>query len=516
MPSSDNKRIAKNTLFLYLRTLISILVNLYTVKLLWEILGIDNYGIFNVVGGLVTMFAFLNNAMVASSQRFISFELGRGNKERLQKTFSISLIVHFLLAICVLIIAESVGLWFLNYKLNIPEGRMIAANWVYQCSVMSFLLQIISVPYNACIVAHEHMKVYGYLGILDVILKLILVLLCAVIPFDKLIVYSLFILLLAVFNRFIYYIYSKKHFEECKFIKTKDSHLMKDMFSFAGWSFIGNMGTSVRTQGVNIVLNLFFNVAVNAAKGVATQIGVAINSFASSFIMAINPQITKRYASGKFNEMLQLLIEGCKFSFLLMSIIIIPVLICANALLELWLDDVAPYTVGFLQLFLIMALVDCVINPITTALQATGKIKKFQITVSILMISVIPISWLWLKFDLNPFIVMFVSIFASIAVLLTQLVILKEQISFSLKHFLIKVYSRSLPYFFVNGFINWFIYRYYNNNLIGTLSFGFTSLIISIVLIFFFVLKRNERNLILNRVLSFKSKLIVKTNKINK
>lgn len=481
-----------------MRTLVTIVVNLYTVRLLWEVLGIDNYGIYNLVGGIVFMFAFLNNAMVASSQRFISFELGTGNKERLKKTFSISVLVHLLLAICVLILAETVGLWFLNEKLNIPEGRMEAANWVYQCSIVSFLVTIISVPYNSCIVAHEHMKTYGYLGIIDVILKLLIVLLVAIIPFDRLIAYSILLPIISFCNWIIYNYYCRKHFEECHFIRTKDNHLMKDMFSFAGWSFLGNMGFSVRDQGINILLNLFFNVAVNAAKGVANQVGNTVNNFVLSFTMAMNPQITKRYASGDLSGVFQLIYKGCKFSLILISIVIIPLIICAEEILKLWLGNVAPYTVGFLQLTLLMLLVDCVVSPITTTLQATGKIKKFQILISIIMVSIIPLSWLWLKFDANPYVVMFLCISASIIALITRLLLLKEQIAISLRKFFINVYIRTIPYIFISVCLSWFLYHVFNHDLFGLICFVVSSLIITISLIFLIALNNKERRLVLS------------------
>lgn len=444
-PQSSNKQIAKNTLFLYMRMLVSIVVNLYTVRVLWKVLGVDNYGIYNVVGGIVMMFAFLNSAMVASSQRFISYELGGGNRERLHKTFSISLTIHFLLAICILVLAETIGLWFLNEKMNIPEGRMPAANWVYQCSVATFLLTVISVPYNACIVAHEHMKVYGYFGILEVILKLVIVLIVALLPFDNLIVYAILVMCVAITMRLIYGIYCTRHFEECHFHKFKDKYLMKDMFSFAGWSFLGNMGFAVRDQGINIILNLFFGVAVNAAKGIASQVGGVINGFANSFTMAVNPQITKRFAAGETESMINLMMTGCKYSLLLMGMLVVPVVFCAETLLKLWIGDVAPYTVGFLQLTLILALIDCVVSPITTSIQATGKIKTFQVAISIIMIANLPLAWVALKIELNPYLVMFISLGTSVIALIIRLILLRKLIGFSMRNFIIRVYFHNVP-----------------------------------------------------------------------
>lgn len=500
MASEDNKRIAKNTLFLYLRLGISILVNFYTVRLLWRVLGIDNYGIYNLVGGIVMMFAFINNAMIASSQRYIAFALGKNDFSQLQKTFSISLTVHVLIAIIVLVFAETIGLWFLNNKLNIPNGRMVAANWVYQCSILSFMFTIVSVPYNACIVAHEHMNVYGYFGIIDVFLKLGIVLLVAILPFDALISYAVLILCLSCVMRIVYSMYCQRHFEECHFIRFKDSHLIKDMFSFAGWSFLGNMGITVRDQGINIILNMFFNVAVNAAKGIGNQIGSVINGFSSNFTMAINPQLTKRYAIGDIKGMLQLLFNGCKYSLLLMSLIVIPLIFSAPTILRLWLGDVATYTVGFLQLILLMALVDSVINPITTSLQATGKIKKFQIIISIITIANLPLSWLCLKIYAIPYVVMIVALFTSIVALITRLILLHEQIRFSYKQFIFNVYGKTLPFLLIMFFLSWKIYTWFKPEFLGML--GYFVSVWSIFLIFasIMVLNKSERHTLIQLI----------------
>lgn len=494
--SAANKRIAKNTLFLYLRTLVYLCVNLYTIRLLWRVLGVDNYGIYNVVGGIVFMFAFLNNAMVASSQRFLSFELGRGNKERLQRTFSVSVTVHVLLALIVLVLAETLGLWFLNYKMNIPPGRMGAANWVYQCSIAAFLLTVISVPYNACIVAHEHMKVFGYFGILEVILKLVIVLVVAALPLDRLITYSILVVAVSVVMRLIYGIYCSRHFEECHLIKFHDKSLMKEMFAFGGWSFLGNMGFSVRDQGANILINLFFNVAVNAAKGISNQIGTVINSFASNFTMAMNPQITKRYAMGEMDAMMSLLIKGCKFSLLLMSTVAVPLIIASETVLTLWLGHVAPYTVGFLRLVLAMALIDCVVSPITTALQASGKIKKFQILISVIMVSSLPVSWLWLKLDANPYIIMVVGILTSVVALLTRLSLLHEQIPFSYGKYFMSVYGRNIIYIFILSIGGWAFYQVCAHTLSGFMAF-LGGMVVMIGIVAYMVgLNRNERRMV--------------------
>lgn len=497
MPSEDNKRIAKNTLFLYMRMFLTIVVNLYTVRFIWQVLGVDDYGIYNVVGGIVMMFSFLISAMVASSQRFLSFELGRKDEHRINKVFCISLTVHFMLAVVVLVLAESIGLWFLNNKLNIPAQRIYAANWVYQCSIIAFLVTIVSVPYNACIVAHEHMKIYGYFGVLEVLLKLVIVFLLIFIGGDKLIVYSMLVLAVAVLMRVLYQIYCHRHFNECRFHRVSDRHLMRDMFSFAGWSFIGNLGFSVRDQGINIILNLFFNVAINASKGIAGQIGATINGFAANFQMALNPQITKRYASGDTEGMMNLVFQGCKYSVLLMTFIIVPLIVAAEQILTLWLGEVAPYTVGFLQLTLCMVLVESIINPITTALQATGHIRNFQIIISIIMLLNLPLSWFWLKLDANPYIVMIVCIIMSVIGVIARLMLLHGLVSYSYRRYFTEVILKIVPVVAISAPLSWWIYTLFPQNLASLILWGVLSCCLTGVIIFALALKNSERRIII-------------------
>ena len=497
MPSADNKRIAKNTMFLYIRMLLSIGVSLYTVRVIWKVLGVDNYGIYNVVGGIVMMFAFLQSAMIAASQRYLSFELGKGENGNYQKVFSQSLSVHVLLAVAVLFLAETIGLWFLNIKLNIPEDRMYAANWVYQCSILSFCVSIISVPYSATIVAHEHMKAYGYFGILEVILKLIIVFALLIIPLDKLIVYAILVLLVSLLMRICNSVYCHHHFSGARFKYNRDYNLLKEMLSFAGWSFIGNVGISIKDQGINILLNLFFNVAVNGAKGIAGQISAVVYGFASNFQMAINPQITKKYAAKDKIGMMKLVFLGSRFAAILMSIFILPLIWGAESVLNLWLGNIAPYTVIFMQLSLVIAFIDSLAHPLVTALQAVGKIKKFQIVVSIIMMSNIPIAWIWLYFGGQPYSVMFVLILTAVVALISRLLLLHEQISFSYSEYLRTVIIPVISVLGVSSVAVYYLYKLFEHGLWGMIGYGFSSLIITGIIIGIIGIKSYERQMIL-------------------
>lgn len=496
----SNKRIAKNTVFLYIKMIVSIAVNLYTIRVLWNVLGVDNYGIYSVVGGIVLMFAFLNYAMVATSQRFISYELGRGDIHQLTKTFNVSLKVHILLALIILFLTESVGLWYLNVRMNIPPDRMYAANWVYQCSIVTFLISVISVPCYACIVAHEHMKIYGYFGIIEVILKLVIVLVVAVLPWDRLISYAALVMLVAILMGLMYAWYCVHNFQECRIGRFSDRRQIKEMFSFAGWSFVGNLGFAVRDQGLNIVLNQFFNVAVNAAKGMATNVGNVIYGFSSNFTMAINPQITKRYAAGDHCSMISLMYNGCKISILLLAIVVVPVSVAAPDILAIWLVDVAPYTVGFLRLTLLTTLVDCVASPITTTLQATGRIRKFQIVISTIQLLTLPLSWVWLKMGGDPYVVMYVALTASTVSVIARLMILHEQVKFSYRKFLNEVYLRTVPTILLYGVFAWLIYRYFSNAIIGIAMFSIICMVFYVMTVYIISLNKTEKSFVNDKV----------------
>lgn len=484
-----------------------IAVNIYTVRLLWQALGIDNYGIYNVVGGIVMMFSFINSAMIGSTQRFMSFALGKGDSYEMNKTFSISIRVHFMLGVIIILLAETVGLWFLNERMNIPAGRMFAANCVYQCSIISLILTVLSVPYNAAIVAHEHMKIYGYFGILDVSLKLLIVWLVIALPWDPLITYAILVVVVAAIMRLIYGIYCIRKFEECKYRRHRDSKLLKEMLKFAQWTFVGVMGITARDQGMNIVLNLFFNVAVNAAKGIANQIVSIINGFASNFTMALNPQIIKNYATGNNEEFIKLMCLGSKYALVLMSIVVVPLFFCSEALLKLWLGTLAPYTVGFLQLGLLLALNESVVSPVTTAIQATGDIKKFQILVSIIMLSSLLLAWIGLKIVANPYMVMYVMIGVSIVAIIIRLRLLHSLISYSYRKFFLSVYSRSIPVIILEFTLIAYIRSLFSDSLFEIILFGLLSVTIILFLTYSLIMTKSERGLVVEKI---KSKLHIR------
>lgn len=498
---SNNKRIAKNTVLLYLRMLLTIVVGLYTSRVVLNTLGVSDYGVYNVVGGIVAMLSFLNSALTAASQRFISFELGRGDKDKLKTIFCTSVTIHAILAIIIFIIAETVGLWFVNTHLNIEPARMTAANWVYQCSILTFMLTIVSVPYNSCIVAHEHMNAFAYVSILEVILKLLIVYLLLVINYDKLITYGILVLCVAFIIRLIYGLYCKKHFEECTYHFTFDKTLFKEMFSFAGWSVVGNLGFSFKDQVANVILNIFFGTVVNAARGVALQVNGIISGFSSNFIMALNPQITKQYATGNTQNSMNLVYAGCRYSFYLLALVSIPIIINMDYILKLWLYKVPEYTSEFLRLALVAALINSIAQPLVTALQATGKIKVFQISICIVMLLELPLSYMILYFGGKPYMAMYPTILVTFIGLFTRFIILKKLVpTYKLTYFTFIIVVKNIIIGIICYIISTFIHNMFNTTLIGVIINSLISCIITFIIIYLLGISNKEREAINKKI----------------
>lgn len=492
--SANNKRIAKNTLLLYVRMLLTIVVGLYTSRVVLNTLGVSDYGIYNVVGGIVAMLAFLNSALTAASQRFISFELGRGDKQKLKTIFCMSVTIHAILAIIIFIIAETIGLWFVNTHLNIEPTRMTAANWVYQCSILTFMLTIISVPYNSCIVAHEHMNAFAYVSILEVILKLLIVYLLLVINYDKLIIYGILVLCVAFIVRLIYGLYCKRHFEECTYHFTFDKTLFKEMFSFAGWSVVGNLGFSFKDQVANVILNIFFGTVVNAARGIALQVNGIISNFSNNFIMALNPQITKQYAAGDIGNSMKLVYAGCRYSFFLLALIAIPVMINLDYVLKLWLGNVPEYTSEFLQLALCAALINSMASPLVTALQATGNIKGFQISICIVMLLELPMAYLILYLGGKPYMAMYPTIFVVFVGLFVRFIILRKLVpSYKLRYFALTIVGRNIIIGTICYIVAKAIHGLFNTNFLSLIMTTLISCVVTSVIIYLFGISHNER-----------------------
>lgn len=430
---------AKNTLLLYFRMLFTMVVALYTSRIVLEQLGIDDYGVYNVVGGIVTMFTLVSASMTSAIGRFITYELGRDNQLRLGQIFRNALTIQLILSLIVVILIETAGVWFLNTRMNIAEERMYAANWVLQCSVVTFIMNMVSVPYNSTIIAHEKMSAFAYISVLEVLLKLVVAYLLFLRFFDSLIWYAILVMLVSIIIRSVYAFYCGRHFPECTFRFNIDKEIFKSMLGYSGWSFIGSSSAILRDQGVNILLNIFCGSAVNAARGVATQVNSAVNGFSNNFMLAMNPQIIKSYASEDRNYMMILIIQGARLSLYMLLFLSLPIIIEAPRLLGLWLVDVPEHTVGFTRLVLVVSMIESLSIPLMYANQATGKIRNYQLVVGGIQLCNFPLAYVGLKLGFMPDCVYVVSIFLSVVALLARLIILRRTIALPVGKFLEKV-----------------------------------------------------------------------------
>lgn len=425
---SRGTTIANNTLLLYVRMLVTMGVGLYTSRVILNSLGISDYGIYNVVGGVVTMFSFLTGSLSTAVSRFLTYSLGKQNINDLRTVFSTSFYSQLALSLIVLLLAEIIAVWFLNTHLNIPAERLEAANWVIQCSIIIFTINIISVPFNAAIIAHERMSAFAYISILEALLKLLVAYSIYTSPFDKLKSYALMLVLVSIIIQFSYALYCKNNFEECRAFKIFDRRLFKEMSDFAGWSLMGNGAYLLNTQGVNIVTNMFFGVTINAARGIADQIKGVIMQFVNNFTTAINPQITKSYASNDTEYLFVLVCKGSKFSYFLLLLFALPILFEAETILKLWLVEYPPYAPVFLRLVLIEQMIDFLGNTTARAVWATGYVKKYYIWVSGLAFLVLPVSYTLFKLGFSPKVSYYVFIVIYCVLIPVRLHILKTLI----------------------------------------------------------------------------------------
>ena len=480
-----SKRIAKNTLLLYVRMLILMIISLYTSRIVLKSLGVEDFGIYNVVGGVVGMFAIISGSLSASITRFLNYEMGKGQKTSLNRIFCSSVTIQVGLSLIVIFVAETIGLWFLNNKMTIPINRIIAANWVYQLSILTFVINLISVPYNAVIIAHEKMSVFAYIGIYEGLSKLFIAFAISISPIDNLISYSFLKCCVAISVRFIYGRYCSYHFEECKYKFIFDVKQLREMFTFAGWNFIGAIAGVLRDQGGNIILNLFCGPVVNAARGISSQVNNAVTGFVTNFTMAMNPQITQSYSSGNRGYMQQLMYQGSKLSYYVLLLISLPIIVNTPYLLSLWLGHYPDYSVSFVRLTLVLSMWESIAAPMSTGLLATGNIKWYQICVGGLNLLNIPVSYLLLSNGATPEIVIIVAIIISQMALFMRLIFIKKLLSFDIVTFIIQIYLKLIIVTCLSLFATIGIYQILNVNLFSFIVVsGFCILFTSFAILF--------------------------------
>ena len=494
----NNKRIAKNTIYLYLRMLFVMLVGLYTVRAILDILGEVDYGLYNVVGGVVTMFAFMNRTLSTSSQRYFSIEIAKGDKESLRKWFCLNITTFGLLGLIIALFLETVGLWFLNTQMTIPSERMMAANVVYQLSILSFLFHIVSVPYLALIIAHEKMHVFAYVGILEAVGRLAIVFILTMLTYDKLIIYGILILFLSVSVSMSYLIYCWRHYPESYYKWYWNITEVKELLGFSGWHFLGTFSNSILNQGINILLNIFFNPVVNAARAIACQVNAHVDQLASNFFIAIKPQIYKLYAKGEYDELYKLMMRGTVISTYLVSIIAFPFLSGASYILDLWLKAVPDYAVIFTQLCIINGLIESTSGPIFAAILATGKIRNFYLIVYLIALFNIPLSYVALRLGSEPTITMIFSNIISFILVIVKAYLINRAIGFPWGKYLMclsKIALISVAIVLADKLI----FEEYVTNIVSLLL---VSLLIVVVLttLYAFVVDRNDRHYIVQLV----------------
>ena len=424
---NSKKLIAKNTIMLYLRMIVSMVVGLYTSRVVLSVLGIEDYGIYGIVGGVITMLSFVNGAMAGATSRFLTFELGKGDHFRLKNIFSTSLIIHVIIALAIFLCAETVGVWFLNYKLVIPEGRLFAANVVFQLSIISMFFSVTQVPYNAAILAHEKMDVYAYIELLNVFLKLGIVYMLTFGNFDRLIYYAILTLLVCIFIASIYRIYCIRRFEETRFHWIWDKNLMKPMLNYSGWDLFGTFSVTARQQGTNFLINMFFGVVYNAASSIASTIHGTIMSLSHNILSAFRPQIIKQYSMGNPQESVNLIYVATKFSTILLVIVAIPTIVEMDFIMTIWLVVPPAYASTFCRIMLVAGCVNMCECCVNVGINAYGEMKKMSILTGLCYLGALPIIWIGYKIGLPVETAYYLSIIVCL-------------LSLSIKSFLVRSY----------------------------------------------------------------------------
>lgn len=505
VPSLNNKRIAKNTLLLYIRMFLMMGVNLYASRIILQALGVDDFGIYNIVGGIVVLFTFINNAMVASTQRFLNFELGQNNISEAGKVFSASVTIHCFISLLFLVLSETIGLWFLNEYIQVPEGRELAANWVYQFTILATIFYIMRTPYNGAIIAEERMSFYAYISVIEGILKLAIAFLvyCFV---DRLIWYSIFMAIVSFWIYIAYYIYCKRKFPlVCTFRYEYDKQRYRSLVGFSGWSLFGAVSNMGAQQGLNVLLNIFFGVTLNAAMGIANQVNNAVYTFVSNFQTAFNPQIVKTYANQNKGEFISLLFNSSRYSFFLLFMLALPICIYCEELLYLWLGTVPKYSSMFCRIMIINSIFDALSGPLWMAVYASGKIKKYQIYISALLASTILFSYMFAKLGLDPYWVLSVKPIIGCTILIYRIFFCCRYLDVNLKSYFNKIVVRCFIISVVGISFSVLIYELVSSESLVMLSISIGLIFMILLLtIYCFGLTREEKMFIKSKIRYFK------------
>lgn len=497
--STGNSRIARNTIFLYIRMAFVMVVTLYTSRVILRELGVTDFGIYNVVAGFVSMFSFLNTSLTASIQRFYNYENGQRGSDGFHQVFTTSFYIQLFLAIIILILLETFGLYYLNNELVIPENRLTAARYVFHMSSLSLFFVIMQVPYSAAVIAKEYMDYYAVVGVIDVLLKLLIVMLLPFISADNLIVYAFALLLISIIDFILYYIYSKKKIGEVKLDSTFNTSIFKEMLSFSGWSILGSSAQVVRNQGLNIIINLFFGPAVNAARGISYQVKTALASFMANIPTAARPQLTESYSRGDIGRSKQIMFTISKICFFLIYIIALPVFFDLDYLLHLWLGETIPeYTLIFSKIIILITIVETFNWPISMMIYATGKIARYNILTSVLGVLVLPISYIILKLVPNPIIVYCASLLISVVVQVVSIRCLKNTADITQKEYYVKVILPSFMVILSTFYVPYILTNCLEPSFFRTILNVMVCVIYTSSFIYFLGLSRQEKQMVVS------------------
>lgn len=501
---SKSKQIARNTLLLYLRMFIIMLIGLYTSRVVLRTLGVADYGIYNVVGGLISMTAFLNSAIAGAAQRFFSYELGQNNFHHLRTLFSTTLIIYIILAIIIVLVLETIGIWFLNNKLNIELERMNAANWVFQCSLIVLVLNMLNAPYNAIIIAHERMDTYAIISIVEAIIKLGLVSLLVLSRIDRLIAYAIFQVIGTFIVRLCYKVYCTKNFNETRICFSFDKESFKKLFSYSSWNLVGNIGFTLKDPLSNVIFNIFCGTTVNAARGIALQVNSLVCVFSSNLSTALNPSIIKSYSAKNYMISMEYVYAGARLSFFLISVVAIPIILNIDFLLNLWLgnSNVPKYTSQFVLIIVVLSLIQSLTSTISTAVQATGNIKLFSIGVCLIPLLELPITYFLLHLGCHPFVALCPSIAISVLTLFFRYYVLTRQLTYyRWKPYLLNVVLRSVVVFVIALLFCWFLTLIpFSNNTLRFFVISIASVFICCSIFSLLALEKKEKEVLFSKI----------------
>lgn len=500
--SNNNRRIAKNTLLLYLRMFITMCIGIYTSRIILKNLGVVDFGIYNVVSGMVTMFTFLNTTLATSTQRFITFSLGRESLIERIKTFSTAFWIHLYLSIIMMIIILIMGLWFMDGHLNIPNERMSAAYWVFGCSLIIIMMSITQVPYTSSIIAHEDMKVYAYMSIYEALSKLVVAIGITVISYDQLIIYSLLIMLTRLVNLGLYRYYCQKHYKECSLTRVIDKPLLKSMLSFSGWNVFGCMAFMLNNQGFNILINIIFGPIMNTAREIANLLNSYVLQLVNNFLTASNPQIVKYHACGDKESMVKLINNSAKYAGILMAVMLLPLYFEIDYILKIWLGETPKETVFFTRIVLVQSLIQTMSRSIVMGIHATGKMKLPSILSSSILLLILPISWGLLKIGVGLPIVLSINLLPWVFETGVLAYLLYKYVNFSIFQYLKEVYCVVLFIMIIMIVPLYCINVSLNEGLFRLLSSCICSVIVSFILIYRFVLSKELKVMVRERIIN--------------